>query len=136
MPRTIVLELAENQAEALDRVALSLHTTPTAATALLMDEALRHEQFPQVEFRDSPCGRQAYVTGSTLAVWEVVMVAEAYELDPLATARHLEWAPARVEGVLSYYRAHRDQIDEAIAENDAITPEQMKQSLPGSVCIA
>jgi hypothetical protein len=92
MPRSIHLDLPDDQADALDRVAAILHKNPHEAGALLIGEALRHEQFPHVEFRDSAVGRQACVVGSSLAVWEVVMVAESHGMDPARTASHLKVA--------------------------------------------
>ena len=74
---TIDIELPDDQAARLDRFARSVSKTPRKATAQLIEEGLRH-----VEFRDSPVGRQAFVAGSSLAVWEAVMAAESYELNP------------------------------------------------------
>jgi len=42
----------------------------------LIEEGLPHAEFPAIEFRDSAAGRQAYVVGSRLAVWELLMEAE------------------------------------------------------------
>jgi hypothetical protein len=53
-------------------------------------------EFPFIEFRDSTVGRQAYVQGGTLAVWEVMMLARAYQSNAAAVARHLGWPEARV----------------------------------------
>ena len=36
-------------------------------------------EFALIDFRDSPVGRQAYIQGSTLAVWEVMMIVRAYK---------------------------------------------------------
>jgi hypothetical protein len=88
------------------------------AIAQLMEEALRHEEFPSVEFRDSILGRQAYVFGSTLAVWEVLMVAETYALDPAKTAAHLGWPQHRTENVIAYIQAFPQEVNAALNEND------------------
>ena len=130
MPRSIHLDLPDDQADALDRVAAALHKDPHEAGALLMGEALRHEQFPHVEFRDSAMGRQACVVGSSLAVWEVVMVAESHGLDPAQTASHLRWPLSRVETVLAYARAYPEEIARSLAENRAVTPEDVRRLLP------
>jgi hypothetical protein len=130
MARSIHLDLPDDQAEALDRVAAILRKNPDEAGALLMAEALRHEQFQHVEFRDSAVGRQAYVVGSSLAVWEVVLVAESYGMDPAQTASHLRWPSSRVETVLAYARAYPEEIAQALAENRAVTPDDVRRLLP------
>jgi hypothetical protein len=132
---TIDIELPDDQAARLDRFARSVSKTPREATAQLIDEGLRHAEFPAVEFRDSPLGRQAFVAGSSLAVWEAVMVAECYELNPAHTAKHLRWPPARVEQILAYARNYPDEIARALAENRAITPEHLRALLPTSLWI-
>jgi hypothetical protein len=130
MARNIFLELPDDQAEVLDRVAAGLHKTPQEAAALLMEEAMRHEMFPQVEFRDSAAGRQAYAVGSSLAVWEVQMVAESHDMDPARTASHLKWPVARVEALLAYARAYSTEVRSALTENRAVTPEEVRRLLP------
>ncbi len=104
--------------------------------AVLINEALQHEQFRQIESRDSPCGRQACIVGSSLAAWELIMIAEGYDLQSTLVAAHVDWPQSHIEGVIRYYRAHPQEIDPAIAENDAITPAQMKQALPGATWTA
>jgi len=90
---TINVELRDEQAARLDRFATGLRKSRVEATAQLIEEGLRHAEFPAIEFRDSAAGRQAYVVGSGLAVWEILIVAEGYRLDPDSTAQHLgaEW---------------------------------------------
>src|SRR5258708_16450941 len=122
MPRSIHLELPDDQAAALDRVAAILHKNPHEVGALLMGEALRHEQFPHVEFRDSAVGRQACVVGSSLAVWEVVMVAESHGMDLARTASHLRWPLSRLDTALAYAPAYPQDIARALMQTLAFTP--------------
>ena len=130
---SIDLQLPDEQAARLDRFASSVRKSRGEATAQLVEEALRHEEFPAVEFRDSIVGRQAYVVGSSLAVWEVLMVAETYALDPAKTAAHLGWPRQRAEGVLGYIHAHSPEILPALAQNDAVSEEKLRQRLPHAV---
>ena len=128
----IDLQLPDEQAARLDRFASSVRKSRGEATAQLIEEALRHEEFPAVEFRDSVVGRQAYVVGSTLAVWEVLMVAESYALDAARTAAHLGWPRQRAEGVLAYIRAYSSEVTAAVAENDAVGEEELRRRLPNA----
>lgn len=132
MSRSLTLDLPADQAEALDSVADRLRISPAATAAVLIGEALVHERFPWVEFRDSVVGRQAYVVGSGLAVWEVVMVAEGYALDPARTAEHLDWARPRVECVLAYAREFPGAIQAALEENRSMTEEKLRALLPNA----
>jgi len=87
---TINVELRDEQAARLDRFASALHKSRGEATAQLIEEGLRHAEFPAIEFRDSLPGREAYLVGSRLPVWQVLMIAKAYGMDASLTAQHLQ----------------------------------------------
>jgi hypothetical protein len=80
---------------------------------------------------NSPVGRQAYLKGSTLAVWEVIVVLESYKLNVKLTARHLNWPEGRVQAALNYMEAFPEEIRLAIEENDAAGFDVLKRMLPG-----
>ena len=104
--------------------------TASDASARLVEEGLRRAEFAFIDFRDSPAGRQAYVQGSTLAVWEVVMLLRAYKRDTAAVARHLGWPEAKVRAAMHYAEAFSGEIGEALAENDAVDAKALKRMLP------
>ena len=62
------------------------------------------EEFPGIGFRDAESGREAYVLGHRVAVWEAVDVYREYK-DVSKTARHFRWPPALVRCALAYARA-------------------------------
>jgi uncharacterized protein (DUF433 family) len=130
MSRVVNIRLTEEQVERLKQLAQRLGTSQSAAGALLIEEGLREAEFPLIEFRDSPVGRQAYLRGSTLSVWEVIMISQHLEMDAERTARYfdrpLEWA----QTALRYYAAHAGEIDPAIDENRSMTYEKLKAMLP------
>jgi hypothetical protein len=126
------LQLPDGQAARLDRFAGRIYKSRTEATAQLIEEALRHDEFPDVEFRDSPAGRQAFVVESGLAVWEVLLIAEGYEMDPARTADHLRWPVGRVDSVFAYTRAYAAEVSAALAENDAVTEGELRRRWPGA----
>ena len=127
---TISVELRDEQAARLDRFAQGLHKDRSEATAQLIEEGLRHAEFPAIEFRDSAAGRQAYVVGSRLAVWELLMVAEGYELNADATAQHLRLDTDRVSQALRYASTFATEVRGALEENRAMTPEKLRALLP------
>lgn len=132
---TINVELRDEQAARLDRFATGLRKTRDEATAQLIEEGLRHAEFPAIEFRDSTAGRQACVVGSGLTVWEVLMVAEGYALDVGETARHLRLDRGLVSQVLRYASAFESEVRAALDENRAITPEKLRASLPAGAWV-
>lgn len=94
------------------------------------------EQFPFIEFRESVVGRQAYIQGSSLAVWEVMMLLRSYKGNVPAVAKHLEWPEDRVQAAVHYATAFPDEINRALAENDAMDFEALKRMLPQAVKFA
>lgn len=71
MSKVISIRCREPQVERLGRVARRLNRTPSETAALLLDEALRMAEYAHIVFRASAVGRQAYLAGTGLAVWEV-----------------------------------------------------------------
>jgi hypothetical protein len=71
------------------------------------------------------------VQGSTLAVWEVAMVASGYKNDAAKTAKHLNWPVDRARAALNYAEAFKAEIDEALAENEALGFAGLSRGLPG-----
>ncbi len=47
-----------------------------------------------------------------------------------ALAKHLEWPEAKVQAAVHYAEAFREEIDEAMAENDAMDFNALKRMLP------
>lgn len=130
MSRELRLRLEDGQMERLSRLARRLDRTPGEMAACLVEEALRMGEFPYIEFRDSPLGRQAYIKGHRLTVWMLVWLARAYDYDPARTAEHLRWPIWLVEAGFVYYRAFTAEIDPAIAEQDASNLDTLRQLLP------
>src|SRR5580658_2668784 len=104
--------------------------TPSDAGARLVEEGLRRSEFAFLDFRDSPAGRQAYIQGSSLAIWEVVMIAKDYANDVPDTAKHLHWPENKVRAALNYRDAFPEEISEALAENNAMEFEALSRILP------
>jgi uncharacterized protein (DUF433 family) len=130
MSQVLSMRLQEGQMERLRRMARRMGRTLGETGALLVEEALRRAEFGHIEFRDSPVGRQAYVQGSSLAVWEVVSLARHYDTDPARTAEHLEWPEFRVKAALNYAAAFPEEIETAIQDNAAHDWERVSRMLP------
>jgi hypothetical protein len=114
----------------LKRMANRHGWTPSDASARLVEEGLRRSEFAFIDFRDSPAGRQACLQGSTLAVWEVMLLVRSYKSNLSAVAKHLRWPEAKVQAAVNYANAFPREIEEAIAENDSADLETLKRMLP------
>jgi hypothetical protein len=126
----ISMRLPVASGKRLKRMANRHGWTPSDASARLVEEGLRRSEFAFIDFRDSPVGRQAYMQASTLAVWEVIMLLRSYKNDAVAVAKHLRWPEAKVQAAINYAEAFPDEIEEAIAENDATDFQALKRMLP------
>lgn len=131
-PQSIVvsMRLPAESGRRLKRMASRHGWTASDASARLVEEGLRRAEFAFIDFRDSAAGRQAYVQGSTLAVWEVALLLRTYKQDAAAVARHLGWPEAKVHAADHYAEAFSTEIAEALADNDAVDLKALKRMLP------
>ena len=126
----VSMRLPLESGKRLKRIASRHGWTASDASARLVEEGLRRAEFAFIDFRDSPAGRQAYVQGSTLAIWEVMMLARSYRGKLLDVAKHLRWPESRVRAAANYAEAFPDEIDAALAENEAASFTDLKRRLP------
>ena len=117
----------------LKRMANRHGWTPSDASARLVEEGLRRSEFAFLDFRDSPVGRQACIQGSTLAIWEVMLLLRSHGDDPAAVARHLRWPEAKVGAAVHYAEAFPTEIEEALSEYDATDFKTLKRMLPQAI---
>ena len=117
MSKVVSLRLKDEQVDRLQRAARHLGRSPSEAAALLLEEALRQREFAFLDFRDSPVGRQAYLMGTRLAIWQVVAIARDLGGDADATADHLGLTSVRVAAALNYAAAFPEEIEAAIVDN-------------------
>jgi hypothetical protein len=126
----VSMRLPTESGKRLKRMANRHGWTPSDASARLVEEGLRQSEFAFIDFRDSAAGRQAYVQGSSLAVWEIAMLLRACRQDAGAVAKHLEWPVFRVQAAVNYIEAFRAEIDGRLKEFDAIDFAALKRLLP------
>ena len=134
-PQSMVvsMRLPAESGRRLKRMASRHGWTASDAGARLVEEGLRRSEFAFIDFRDSPAGRQAHLQGSTLAVWEVVLLLRAYKQEAAAVAGHLGWPEAKVRAAAHYAEAFPDEISAALAENDAVDFKALQRMLPQAV---
>jgi hypothetical protein len=124
---------ASRQRQAAEAYGEPSWVDPSDASARLVEEGLRRSEFAFIDFRDSSAGRQAYIQGSGLAVWEVILVVHSYKNDLQTVAKHLRWPQAKVQAAVNYAEAFSSEINEALAENEATSFTTMKRMLPRAI---
>jgi hypothetical protein len=136
--RSMVLSmrLPVESGKRLKRIASRHGWTPSDASARLVEEGLRRSEFAFLDFRDSPAGRQAYIQGSTLAIWEVMLLLRSYKGNVRDVAKHLKWPEAKVRAALNYSEVFPEEVNEAIAENDSTDFDSLRRMLPQAVDFA
>jgi hypothetical protein len=126
----ISMRLPAESGKRLKRMANRHGWTASDASARLVEEGLRRSEFAFIDFRDSPAGRQTYIQGSTLAVWEVMLLVRSYKGDLAAVAAHLRWPQAKEQAAVNYRDAFPAEIDDALAESEAVDFTTLKRMLP------
>ena len=129
MARDVTLRLPDETAARLEAAAKKEGRSLSETGARSIEEWLRQEEFPEIEFRTFNGERRACLTGLT-QIWQIIMVARDHDFDVEKVAYYFQVAPHRIEAAFNYYRAYPEESDRAIAENDSWTYERMKQVLP------
>ncbi len=132
MSQVLSLRITDKMADRLERFARHLGNgmTRSKAGVLLLEEALREAEFAHIEFRDTILGRQAFLKGTGITVWEMIMIARGYDFDATHIAEDYRYSVNIVQTAFNYYKAYKEEIDLAIEDNN-IDLEAMKRLLPG-----
>ncbi len=128
MSQALTLRLPDEDAEEVRRIAQKERRSVSEVGARIVDEWLRLNRFPQIEFRSINGERTACVK-SRLEVWQVIMVAQGYQQEVTRTAEHLNLRPEQVQAALNYYAAYPAEIDSALMENSQGF-DRLKRLLP------
>jgi hypothetical protein len=129
----VSMRLPMESGKRLKRMANRHGWTPSDASARLVEEGLRRSEFAFIDFRDSQAGRQACIQASSLAIWEIMLLLRGYKGDAAAVAKHLKWPQVKVQAAVHYAEAFPAEINEAMAENDAMDFDALKRMLPQAV---
>lgn len=129
MPQVISLRVPDATAERLRTAARRAGRSLNEWGALSLEEWLRQNEFADIEFRSAGAERQACLKAA-LPVWQVILVARAYGMDPERTAAHFVWPARRIRAALNYYEAFPEEVDRAIEDNRAMTETTLRRRLP------
>jgi hypothetical protein len=84
-----------------------------------VEEGLRHDAHPLIQFLDGPSGRRASLVGRGLDVWEVIATIRDNDGSIREAAEYLVVPAGLVEAAVAYYGEYRDEIDRDIELNEA-----------------
>jgi uncharacterized protein (DUF433 family) len=84
-------------------------TSKSDLVARYVIEKSLETEFPGISFRDSISGREAYLTGHRVAVWEVLAVYRETKSFQKA-ADHFAWPRVLVKRALAYAKAFPEEV--------------------------
>jgi len=101
--------IEKSAANLLCRQARRRHLEVSTLSSLYLREKALDEEFPGIGFRDAAGGREAFVQGHRVAVWEV---ADVYrEMKSISkTAAHFGWPDYLIKCSLAYAKAFPNEI--------------------------
>lgn len=125
---TLSVRVTEKMRGWLERFAKARGSTGGAA-ARLLEEARRKEDFPAVQFRDTPLGRVAYVQGTRIQMALALRLATEMKFDPDKLARHYGWPLWKAESAVGYMGEFAAELasDEAALLEEAGCDELQKK---------
>jgi len=89
--------------------AQAARTSKSNLVARYVIEKSLETEFPGISFRNSLSGREAYLTGHRVAVWELLEVYEETKSIE-TTAQHFHWPAVLVKRALAYAKSFPDEI--------------------------
>jgi uncharacterized protein (DUF433 family) len=116
MSKPLTVRLPDETAEEVRRIAQRERRSLSEVGARIVEEWVRQNRLPHIEFRSINGERVACIKGR-LEVWQVVMVAQSYRNDVAETASHLDLRHDQVQAALDYAAAFPAEIDLALTEN-------------------
>ena len=97
----------------------------------LVDESLRMRRAPGVVFVDGPVGRRPVIAGTGLDVWELIAAWQELGKDYRRLRAAYDWlTEPQVRAALSYYEAYPAEIDDRLARERALTPDESQEVFP------
>lgn len=119
MAEHYTLRLAVGMRARLRERARRCHVPERTLAQRYVEEGLRHDAHPLIQFLDGPSGRRASLVVSGLDVWEVIATVRDNDGSVLEAAAYLQIQAGLVEAAVAYYGEYREEIDEEIALNEA-----------------
>lgn len=120
-PTTV--RLSASTEELIAAEARRVRRSRSAVLEAVADEGIRMRTFPGIGFRGVDARRRAWVVGTGLDVWAIIAAHRDFDrsIERMVAESHL--SERQIRTALSYYERFPEEIDEAIAENEAAVDE-------------
>lgn len=119
MAAPVSLRLADSVAEKIRHMASVEHRSLAEMTKLLVEEAIKLREFPDIVFTEGPTGRRATLRNG-LDVWEILEPYVLARKDPkVLRESYPDYDQAILHSALRYYEAYPEEIEARIALNQA-----------------
>ncbi len=113
MTTTLSVRIPPETKNWLLRFSKSRGSAGAAAARLLLESRLR-EEFPGVEFRDTPLGRVSFVQGTRVQLALLWAKGKLPTADSIA--RHYGWPLWKASSALAYLRTHLPEVKKEAAD--------------------
>jgi hypothetical protein len=112
------LRLAPGMRQRLSEWARRVRLPERTLAQRYVEEGLRHDAHPLIQFLDGPSGRRASLVGRGLDVWEIVATVRDNDGSVKHAAEYLQIPAGLVEAAVAYYGEYRSEIDAEIELNE------------------
>jgi uncharacterized protein (DUF433 family) len=131
--KTRGIRISEKLDREIERLADDNGKSWSAATAELLEEAIRMRRAPGIGFADGPSGRRAVIAGTGIDVWEAIAVWQECENDYDELKRNFDWlTDVQIRAALSYYSLYREEIDRRLERERQWTEDRVAREFPFS----
>jgi uncharacterized protein (DUF433 family) len=111
----------------LKQRAQEIHAPQTALAERYIEEGLRRDEHPLVDFRGGETGRRAALLGTRLDVADVLTTIRQNGNSVEEAADYLEIPVGHVEACLRYYADYKDEIDTRIEQVRVIAARERER---------
>ena len=125
------LRLPPTEKSRLEKLARRMGRTVGELAARMVIEGRRREDFPWIDFRETPAGRLAYLQGTRVQIWWLARLARQPKASVKKIAESLDLPPAQIQAALNYATAFPDEIETAIRDYEETTLDDLKRQIPG-----
>jgi hypothetical protein len=113
--KTLTIQIPKAVYDWLERESQTSDQPVEELASVLIEEAMRVEQFPGIFFRSGPSGRRAVLLGG-MDVWELIMLYQVHGREGLLSEFNVH--EHQIDAALAYYAEFSAEIDANIWENN------------------